>query len=106
MMINLPILYCAGVLLGNPQSVIPSEKVLIESIDPQAIIHAENISTTPGKLAVNLLQALFTHEEISTGNCTKPVRPDIIMLDPKKIQGIRGKTFIIFTRKIYTMANF
>lgn len=52
--------------------------------------HAENISDTPAKLAVNLLSALFTHDEIAGGNCTKATREDILLLDQEKIKGIRG----------------
>ena len=53
-------------------------------------MHAENVSTSPNKLAVNLLTALFSHEELSTGNCTKAMRSDIVLLDQEKIQAIRG----------------
>ena len=54
-----------------------------------SVMHAENISPTARKLPLNLLSAVFTHEELATGNCTKPTRTDIMLLDQKKIQGIR-----------------
>ena len=48
------------------------------------------ISNSPQKLAVNLLTAMFSHTELASGNCTKAIRDDILLLDQKKIQGIRG----------------
>lgn len=56
-----------------------------------AVMEAENAATSPAKLAVNLLTALFTHEELSMGNCTKANREDIKLLDQAKIQAIRGE---------------
>lgn len=80
-----------GVLFGDPSCAAPGGNIFIENVSPKAVMHAENVSTTPSKLAVHLLQALFTHEELSHGNCTKPMREDIVILDQKKIQAIRGK---------------
>lgn len=62
-----------------------------EGVSPFAIIEAENGASTAAKLAVNLLTALFSHEELSTGNCTKANRADIKVLDPEKIHAIRSK---------------
>lgn len=45
----------------------------------------EDASTTPPKLAVNLLVALFTHDELAHGNCTKANRADVKLLDQIKI---------------------
>ena len=44
----------------------------------------------PPKQAVNLLIALFTEGELSIGNCTKPKRGDIAVLDLIKLSAIRG----------------
>ena len=33
---------------------------------------------------------MFSHTELSSGNCTKAIRDDILLLDQNKIQGIRG----------------
>lgn len=62
----------------------------MEGVSPLAVIRAENISTTASKLAVNLLTTLFTQEDLATGNCTRPNRNDIKILDQYKIQAIRG----------------
>ncbi len=75
-----------GVLLGDP-----ANPILIENVARENVVHAENISDSPQKLAINLLKVLFTHQEISHGNCTKPNRDDITILNPTKIQAIRGK---------------
>ena len=64
-------------------------------ITANAIREAENCSTKPSKLAVNMLAALFTHEELAAGNCTKASRKDIVLLDQTKIQAIRGKVYTI-----------
>lgn len=80
--------YLAGAILGNPSGAF----VFIEGAQPNAIIQAENTTSTPGKLAVSLLTALFDHGEISRGNCTTPVREDIALLDQRKIKAIRGNS--------------
>ena len=79
-----------GAILGNPMQRSPGSFVVLDDISNDAILHAEAISTSAQKLAINLLSVLFTQEEISTGNCTKPNREDIKVLNPLKIQGIRG----------------
>lgn len=63
---------------------------MIEGISPTVVQYAESVSSTPARLAVNLLTALFSQEELATGNCTKPNRDDIKLLDQTKIQAIRG----------------
>lgn len=52
---------------------------------------AENSSCTAEKLAVNLLLSLFSEQELATGNCTKPRKDGILLLDQVKISAIRGK---------------
>ena len=87
---NSSIFHIIGVILGNPAS---PTRVRLTDIQSAAVMHAENISANAKKLAVNLLSVLFSHEELAVGNCTKPVREDIMLLDPEKIRGIRGTTF-------------
>ncbi|XP_064403510.1 uncharacterized protein LOC135348995 isoform X2 [Halichondria panicea] len=65
------------------------QSTFIESLYQEDIARAENDGTTPAKLAVNLLCALFSQEDISTGNCTQPRKPGIMLLDQKKMCGIR-----------------
>ena len=62
----------------------------MKNISREAVLNAESISATANKLAVNLLSVLFTQQELATGNCTKPSRDDIFLLDQEKIQAIRG----------------
>ena len=50
---------------------------------------AEGLSSTPSKLAINLLNALFTSEQMASGNCTPSTTHDI--LDQKRIKEIRCK---------------
>lgn len=66
------------------------DHVVLQGIPEAAIRNAEVTGLCPGKLAINLLVALFSYEELSTGNCTKPSREDICLLDQVKIQAIRG----------------
>ena len=56
---------------------------------------AENAGTTPEALAVQLLTAIFTDEELQTGNCTKPRKSGIVQLDQVKIKAIRGMCIIL-----------
>ena len=59
----------------------------------QLIMYAENISTTPQKLAVNLLTSLFSFAE---QKAIVPSQQEMTyLLDQKKIQAIRGKISII-----------
>ena len=71
-----------------------------ENISPNAILEAENSATTPQKLAVNLLTTMFTHDQLATGNCTKPSRDDIVLLDQLKIQAIRGEVHTICIKQV------
>ena len=71
----------AAAVLGNPGCEFPG-------ITMQSIKEAENCSPTPQKLALNLLTALFSIEELATENCTKALREDIQLLDQRKIEAI------------------
>ena len=77
-----------GVTFGNPRD--PSSAVLM-GITREQLWSAENSGITPEKLAVNLLLILFSEAELARGNCTKPQREDIQLLDQYKISAIRGK---------------
>ena len=76
--------------MGNPRD--PAHRVEVMGVDKKAVQAAENCSASPEALARALLSAIFTPEEINTGNCTKPRRKDIKLLDQNKIQGIRGNS--------------
>ena len=58
---------------------------------------AENIGSTPESLAIQLLLTLFSVQELRKGNCTKPRKEGIVMLDPTRITAIRGK-MLFFTQ--------
>ena len=100
MPITVPLIFYIGYWFGDRQ-------VYIESISPTVVMHAENVSTNPAKLAVNLLTCLFTPEQLATGNCTKPNRQDIELLDQKMVQAIRGKLqLMIKSPNIYDSLSF
>ena len=65
------LLYFLGsVWLGNPLDI--TKRVEIPGLTREMLSAAENAGTTPEALAVQLLTAIFTDEELQTGNCTKP----------------------------------
>lgn len=82
--------FIGAVVLGDP-----SGGIEIEGISQASVRNAELTSITPGKLATNLLVALFTPEELATKNCTDPTREDIGLLDQTKIHAIRGMCIIL-----------
>ncbi len=43
---------------------------------------------------MSLLLLLFTLEEIQKGNCTKPVRGDIVQLDMNRLWAIKCKKYV------------
>ena len=53
-------------VLGSPNS-----PILIQNVSRELVLHAEVTTNSPQK---HLLDVLFTHEELSTGNCMKPTR--------------------------------
>ena len=58
----------------------------ISYINPEQLLAVENVGLQqPNQLATQLLRLLFTEEEISTQNVTKPVRKDIKRMDHIKI---------------------
>ena len=46
---------------------------------------------SPEKLATGLLLLLFTSDDLSSGNCTKPMRKDIHQLDIERLWAIKCK---------------
>ena len=70
------ILYCVLLLVCsvNMQVVciwvtLAESRRVMRGVTQEQVLAAENDGTTPEKLAVNLLLALFTESELSTGNC-------------------------------------
>ena len=70
--------------------------------DVSKIRQAENASKTAESLAVNLLLAMFSEEELKKGNCTTPRREDITLLDQNRVSAIRGMTLYICMKIMHT----
>lgn len=81
------VLVDTGVFLGNPRD--PEKRVQV-NLSTDQLKRAEIKGVSPEKLAVALLEVLFTFEELSTGNCTQPRKEGIRLLDATKLNGIRG----------------
>ena len=79
-----------GCWLGDAMSNIrEAKKVWVPGAMQDRVKIAEGLSSTPSKLAINLMNALFTSEQMASGNCTPSTTYDI--LDQKRIEGIRCK---------------
>lgn len=78
----------SGAVFGNPQGC-SCHRVILSSVTPGQVLKAERLNNTPEKLASALLYLLFSSEELSRGNCTKPVRSDIIQLDSERLWAIK-----------------
>ena len=76
------------IYLGDPRN--PYSLVLVRVVTQESVAFAENGGTSPEWLAVNLLMAIFTPDQLKMGKCTKPRMTGIIQLDRTKIQAIRG----------------
>ena len=85
--------------LGNPKDV--SKRVEVTT-DVSKIRQAENASKTAESLAVNLLLAMFSEEELKKGNCTTPRREDIFLLDQNRVSAIGGMTLYIGMKIMHT----
>ena len=70
----------AGAVFGN---------LVLHNFTQAQVLNAERKTSTQEHLAVSLLQLLFTTEELSKGNCTKPVREDILQLDSERLWAIK-----------------
>ena len=79
-------------ILGDPLGG-PRQKVAVREFRQSDIKAVERRnSESPEKLALGLLLLLlFSTEELSQGNCTKPVRKDILQLDSERLWGIQCK---------------
>lgn len=60
------------------------KNVTLQCVTKEQLLDVERRTGTAEKLAVGLLQLLFSHEELKTGNCSKPVRSDINQLDSER----------------------
>ena len=79
-----------GCWLGDSMSNLQEgKKVWIPGGIKDHVRIAECLSSTLSKLAINLLNALFTSEQMTSGNCTPSTKHDL--LDQKRIEGIRCK---------------
>lgn len=77
-----------GCWLGDPNTHInEGKKTWIVDGDEKKIAMAESMSDTPAKLAVAILTALFSMEELGAGCCTQA--KDRNTLNPVYIRGIR-----------------
>ena len=74
--------------LGNPRDQL--KRVEIPGLTKDAVASAENASASPEALAVQLLLVLFTEDELAHGNCTKPRKSGIVLLDPCRLRAKRG----------------
>ena len=88
-------MYCTdGIWLGNPRDT--HRRVMVKNVTTEVVDRAEINGTTAEKLAVHLLAALFSPEQLARGNVTKPRRDDISQLDATKIRAIQGMVPCIF----------
>ncbi len=62
----------------------------MEGPPPNQLIACAQKGVSAEKLAATLLEALFTDQELVTGNCSQPRRESIQLLDAHRVQGIRG----------------
>ena len=83
-----------GAVLGDPVGS-SHQKVILPQFTQAQILDIERKNDAPEKLAIGLLQLLFTTEELSRGNCTKPVRGDIQQLDSERLWAIRCKSIML-----------
>ena len=92
-----------GCWLGDPNShVNEGKRIWVVDGDEKKVAIAESISDTPAKLAVALLSALFSKQEIAAGNCTPA--PSRQTLNPINITGIRSK-FPKLNQQYFIMIN-
>ena len=80
-----------GTVFGNPNRKLQEQSVLIRNVSHEQLLDVEWRCSTPEKLALGLLQLLFTPEELKSGNCTKPIHSDIEQLDTERLWAIKCK---------------
>ena len=80
--------FSAGMVFGDPNGS-SRHKVILQNVSAGKVTELERLNDTPEKLSLALLLLLFSNEEISTGNCSKPMRQDISQLDPERLWAIK-----------------
>ena len=83
--------YIDGTVFGNPNRKLQDQSVIIRNVSHDQLLEVERRCSMPEKLALGLLQLLFTPEELKSGNCTKSIRSDIEQLDTKRLRAIKYK---------------
>lgn len=63
--------------------------MIIARINQSKVTAAERLTNTPEKLALSLLLLLFSQDELSKWNCSKPMRSDIKQLDAERLWAIK-----------------
>ena len=81
----------SGAIFGDPNGIEGVQRVCIPTYSQKQVLEVQRKYDTPEKLAVGLLQLLFSAEELAQGNCTKPIRDDIVQLDSDKLWAIKCK---------------
>ena len=81
----------SGATLGNSNGKEGRDKVCLPHIKQSQVQEVERMNDTPEKLAVGLLMLLYTPDKLSSGNCTKPIRNDIMQLDSNRLWAIKCK---------------
>jgi len=79
-------LLCTGCHLGDPNG----HRVWVDGVSNQELM-AVDCEVEDSKLAIALLELLFTKAELSSGCTTKPRRADITKLDTHRLNAIRGE---------------
>ena len=85
--------------LGDPKD--EDARVAVD-ITAEELSKAENLGTTPKKLALQLLFAIFSREELSKGNLTIPRKSGVVLLNQTKVKAIRGKLYCSRDQKLPT----
>ena len=83
--------------LGGPKD--KDARVTVD-ITAKELSKAENLETTPKKLALQLLFALLSREELSKGNLTIPRKSGVVLLNQTKVKAIRGKQYCSRDQKL------
>ena len=78
-------------VLGDPCGQLNISKVHLTNFTQRQVMECEQRANSPEKLCLELLMLLFTNEELAHGNCTRPVRDDIIQMDSEHLWAIKCK---------------
>ena len=63
--------------------------MVLKHVTKEQLLDVDRRAATAEKLAVGLLQLLFSQDELRSGNCSKPTRPDIMQLDSERLWAIK-----------------